>query len=100
MTKNIVEAVRALIPDHEIEEVDDRQLELWGDGGLRLGVMFDIKPDMSIDYERFCCAPFVLDEKGDRKLGHWFSWPFDDMYMQVEPEQLQDLFKRINEYKV
>jgi hypothetical protein len=100
MTTNIVEAVQALIPDLEIRDDGDGQVELYGAGGLTLGVMFDIKPDMTIDYTRFSCAPFVFDAEGNRQLGHWYNWPFDHMYMQVEPEHLKDIFRRVNDYKV
>lgn len=100
MTTNIVEAIQALLPGQELHDVGDNQVELWGDGGLRLSVMFDIKPDMTTDYTKFGAAPFVLDANGNRKLGHWYNWPFDDMYMEVTPERLQDLWADVNKYKV
>jgi hypothetical protein len=100
MTTNIVDAIRALIPDHAIKDVGDNQVELHGDGGLILSVMFDIKPDMSTDYTKFCCAPMVYTIEGERRLGHWYNWPFDHMYMEVEPKRLQDLFKEVNAYQI
>ena len=100
MTTNIVETVRALIPDHEVKDVGDRQVELYGAGGLNLSVMFNINPDMTIDYARFCCAPFIHTATGERQLGHWHNWPFDVMYMEVEPKRLQELFQEMNNYKL
>jgi hypothetical protein len=100
MTTNILEAVQALIPDHVVKDVGDNQVELHGDGGLILSVMFDIKPDMTTDYTKFCCAPLVYTVSGERQLGHWHNWPFDDMYMAVEPFKLQEIFQEVNDYKV
>jgi hypothetical protein len=83
-----------------VHDVGDNQVELHGEGGLNLSVMFDITPECTFDYTKFSCAPFVLDEKGERKLGHWFNWPFDDMYMEVTPERLKDIWAGVNLYKV
>lgn len=96
----IFDVVKAILPDVALHNVSENSLELHGAGGLNLSVTFDTKRDLSTDYENFSCAPFVRNQRGERQLGHWFDWPFDDMYMEVSPDKLKRLWLEVNAYRI
>lgn len=100
MTPNIVEVLSAFLPANQFKNVTLDDVELHGAGGLSLNITFDFKPDCTRDYEKFSCAPFIVDAEGNRKLGHWFNWPFDHMYMEVTPEQLKRIWEEVNAYQI
>lgn len=80
------------------EKTEPDMLWLEGEKGLNLSVMYNFNPNMSVDYEKFSCAPFIF-KNGERSFANYHNWPFPEMCMDMSAEQLKDFFEEINRYQ-
>lgn len=103
-TVSLEEKIRAIFGDKVIihledknEDSDPQMLWLEGEKGLNLSIMFNLKPDMSVDYENFSCAPFIF-KNGEKSFGSYNNWPFPEMCMDMSAKQLHYFFEKITQY--
>jgi hypothetical protein len=81
------------------EETEPDMLWLEGEKGLNLSVMYNFNQDMSLDYEKFSCAPFIFKDDGEKSFANYHNWPFPEMCMDMSANQLKDFFEEINRYQ-
>lgn len=100
INQRLFKAITDALPPQQLMEIFDDSIELTGDGGLRLSIIFDFNPDLSHNYEQFSCAPFMVLPDGTRSMGHNNNWPLDDFYTQVTPNELRAIVEKLNTVKV